>query len=47
MPALFRFLMTLLVLGGIAFGGMLALANLVEPTPREMVQSVPASRFAK
>lgn len=47
MPALFRFLMILLVLGGLAVGGMLALANLVEPTPREMVQTIPASRFAK
>ena len=47
MPALFRFLMTMLVLGGLAFGGMLALATLVEPTPREMVQTIPASKFAK
>ena len=36
MPTLFRFVTLLLVLGGLGFSGMLALAYLVEPEPREM-----------
>lgn len=47
MPSLFRFLFIVGVLGAIVVGGMLALVTFVEPFPREMIQTVPASRFAK
>ena len=47
MPSLLRFLFITGILAGLVFGGMLALANLVEPVPREMVQVVSPSKFAK
>jgi hypothetical protein len=47
MPTLFKFLGFLAVLGGLAFGGMVALVAFVEPQPREMVEVIPPSRFAK
>ena len=46
-PSLLRFLLILLVLAGLVYGGMLALVTFVEPVPRDMNQSVPASKFAK
>ncbi|KAA2236821.1 histidine kinase [Salinarimonas soli] len=45
MPTLFRFLLVLLVLGGIGVGAMLALATFVTPQPREMTETVPATRL--
>lgn len=45
MPTLFRFLVILLVLGGLGFSGMLALAYLVEPEAREMSVAVPPARL--
>ncbi len=45
MPTLFRFVTILLVLAGLGFSGMLALAYLVEPEPREMSQQVPPARL--
>ena len=47
MPSLLRILFTIGILAGLAFGGMLALATLVEPQPREMTQTVSPSKFAK
>ena len=47
MPSLFRFLFIIGVLAGLGYAGMFALATFVEPTPRDMVQTVPASKFAK
>jgi hypothetical protein len=44
-PTLFRFVVILLVLGGLGFSGMLALAYLVEPEPREMSVAVPPARL--
>jgi hypothetical protein len=44
-PTLFRFLATLVILGGLAFAGMFALATLVVPTPREMSVTIPASKL--
>jgi hypothetical protein len=47
MPTLFRFLMILLVLAGVSYAGLWALANLVEPQKRDMTTSVPlAPRIA-
>jgi hypothetical protein len=42
MPTLFRFLVFILFLGGIAVGSMFALTIFVEPTPREMTERIPA-----
>ncbi|WP_223479765.1 histidine kinase [Oricola indica] len=45
MPSLIRFLFTLAVLGGIAYGAMWALVSYVEPTPREMTVRIPANKI--
>ena len=47
MPTLFRFLTVVAVLGGLIYGGIFALANFVNPNPREMTISVPPDRFLK
>ncbi len=47
MPTLFRFLITILLLGAIGYGAMWALATFVEPQQREMKVNVPASSFVK
>lgn len=45
MPTLFRFLVVIAVLAGLAYAAMFALATLVEPEPREMTTTIPASRL--
>ena len=45
MPSLFRFLVLIGILAGIGYGTMLALAILVEPTPREMTVRIPSERM--
>lgn len=45
MPTLFRFLAVLAVLAAAVLGAMVALATLVEPGPREMTVTIPASRL--
>lgn len=45
MPSLFRFLLVIAILGGIAWGGMLALVRFVEPQQREMTHTLPSSRL--
>ena len=47
MPSLFRFLTVVAVLGGLIYGGIFALANFVNPKPREMTISVPPDKFLK
>lgn len=47
MPSLFRFLTIVAVIGGVIYGGIYALANFVNPTPREMSVSVPPDKFMK
>jgi hypothetical protein len=44
-PTLFRFFATLAILAGLVFAAMFALANFVQPTPREMTVSIPASKL--
>ncbi len=44
MPSLIRLLVILAVLGGMGYGAMWALANLVEPQPREMSAPVSLDR---
>ena len=45
MPSFIRFIVVLAVIAGAIYGGMLALATFVEPTPREMTVRVPADRL--
>ena len=47
MPSLFRILTIVAVLGGVIYGGIYALANFVDPKPREMTISVPPDKFYK
>ena len=47
MPSLIRFLLVVAILAGLVYGGMIALVTFVEPQPREMTQSLPASRLNK
>ena len=47
MPSLFRFLTVVGVIAGITYGVIFALANFVNPKPREMTISIPADRFLK
>lgn len=45
MPTLFRFLLIIAVLAGLAFAAMFALATLVQPVPRDMTVTIPNSRL--
>ena len=45
MPTLLRFLFVVAVLAGLGFAAMFVLATLVEPEPREMTVTIPASRL--
>ena len=47
MPSLFRFLTVVAVIGGLIYGGLFALANLVNPKPREMIIVIPPDKFQK
>jgi hypothetical protein len=47
MPTLFRFLLAVLVLGGLGYGAVYALANFVNPKPREITVTVPHDRMMK
>ena len=44
MPSLFRFLMTIAVLAGMGYGGMIALVMFVKPKQTEMSFRIPADR---
>jgi hypothetical protein len=46
-PSLFRFVVVVGVLAGLAYGAMFALVTFVQPQPREMTQSLPASKLNK
>jgi hypothetical protein len=47
MPSLFRFLMVVGIIAGVIYGAVFALANFVNPKPREMTVTIPADRFLK
>lgn len=47
MPSLFRFLTVVAVLGGVIWGAMFALANYVNPKPREMSVTIQPDKFLK
>ncbi len=45
MPTLFRFIAVLAILGGLVFGGMVALVTFVQPEPREISETVPPAKL--
>ncbi len=47
MPSLIRFLVVIGIIGGLVYGGMLALALTVEPNKREMRIKIPSKRINK
>jgi hypothetical protein len=47
MPSLFRFLLVIGIIGGLAYGAIFALATFVNPKPREITVTVPPDRFYK
>jgi hypothetical protein len=47
MPTLFRFLAVVGIIVGVVYAGIVALAILVEPQPREITVTVPQDRFYK
>jgi len=47
MPSLFRFLVVLGLLGGLAYGGLFSLAHFVTPKPREITVTIPPDQFLK
>jgi hypothetical protein len=47
MPSLFRFLVLIGLLGGLAYGAMYAIVTLFEPKPREISITIPPDKFLK
>ena len=47
LPSLFRFLFIVAVIAGLVYGAMVALVTYVQVHPREMTQTVPASKLSK
>jgi len=47
MPSLFRFLTVVAVIVGAIYGTIYALANFVQPKPREMTINVSPDKFLK
>jgi hypothetical protein len=47
MPSLFRFLTVVAIIVGIVYGAIFALANFVNPKPREMTINVHPDKFLK
>jgi len=45
MPTLFRLLTTIVILAGLFYGAMFALATFVEPKRVEMTVPIPTERF--
>jgi hypothetical protein len=47
MPSLFRLLTVIGVIAGIGYGALFALANFVNPKPREITVTIPPDKFLK
>jgi hypothetical protein len=47
MPSLFRFLTVVGIIAGIGYGAIFALANFVNPKPREIIVTIPPDKFLK
>jgi hypothetical protein len=46
-PSLIRFLIVIGIMAGLVYAGMIALVTYVEPSPREMIQTIPPARLNK
>jgi len=47
MPSLFRFLTVVAIIAAVVYGAIYALANFVNPKPREMTVTIPPDKFLK
>jgi hypothetical protein len=47
MPSLFRFLLVVAILGGLAYAAVFALATFVDLKPREITVTIPPDKFLK
>jgi hypothetical protein len=47
MPSLFRFLIIVGLLGGLAYGVVFSLANFVQYKPREISVTIPPDKFVR
>ena len=47
MPSLFRFLIFVGLIGGLAYGAVFGLATFVQLHPREIIVTVPPAKFIK
>jgi hypothetical protein len=47
MPSLFRFLVVVVLLGGVAYAGITALGNYVQPQPREITVNISPDKFVR
>jgi len=47
MPSLVKFLLVIGVIAGVVYGGLWALAHMIDPKPREMTITIPQDRLAK
>ena len=47
MPSLLRFLAVIAVIAGLGYAAIFALANFVEPKPRDITVTIPQDRFVK
>ena len=47
MPSLLRFLTVVAVIAGLGYGALFALANFVNPKPREMSVTIHQDKFLK
>ena len=47
MPSLFRFLTVVGIIAAVIYGVLFALANFVNPKPREMTVTIPPDKFLK
>ena len=45
MPSLFRFLAIVGIIAAVVYGGVVALASLVQPQPREITVTIPPDKF--
>jgi hypothetical protein len=47
MPTIFRFALICVIIAGVVYAVLFALATVLEPAPREIIVVVPPSRYAK
>lgn len=47
MPSLFRFLTVVGIIAAIGYGVIFALANFVDPRPRQITVTIPPDKFLK